>query len=400
MAGDANVVVGLPKANKTTFVLSALGSFYNGDKQFLGKDLAEDLPPIFIAGTDQPGHICQNFLQRTGLADASGRRSPHIIKLFTRERPIHLTPEGIDIMVQAAEEHPGLIFLLDSYSTLTRPLQLEENSPAFADPFLDFCEAVAPYGATPIIIHHAGKGGQGKSATFSSRGTTALPAAASQLVDVARLNADDDRDKRRIIKTEGRLAEPIKILATFNGDDGWTHHGDAEQVELAKQLVETEDKLNDRQFSALELMRDRWAKSFDISQADLDGLKEFKGTDRNNRRLILDQLARKGLATSREISTEKGRLKLFKPVEAEMSHLENTFGVSVRPDSSALPDSSFTTKRMSHINQLSHTSGTPQSTDLGDSTPNMGNPVVSAESSAMDIPDWLAAPHAPQALHW
>ena len=99
MAGDANVVVGLPKANKTTFVLSALGSFYNGDKQFLGKDLAEDLPPIFIAGTDQPGHICQNFLQRTGLADASGRRSPHIIKLFTRERPIHLTPEDIDIMV-------------------------------------------------------------------------------------------------------------------------------------------------------------------------------------------------------------------------------------------------------------------------------------------------------------
>ena len=119
----------------------------------------------------------------------AGRRSPHIIKMFTRERPIHLTPEGIDVMVQAAEEHPGVIFLLDSYSTLTRPLQLEENSPAFADPFIDFCEAVAPYGATPIFIHHAGKGGQGKSATFSSRGTTALPAAASQLVDVARLNA-------------------------------------------------------------------------------------------------------------------------------------------------------------------------------------------------------------------
>ena len=36
--------------------------------------------------------------------------------MFTRERPIHLTPEGIDVMVQAAEEHPGLIFLLDSYN--------------------------------------------------------------------------------------------------------------------------------------------------------------------------------------------------------------------------------------------------------------------------------------------
>lgn len=400
LAGDANLVVGLPKANKTTFVLSALGAIYNGDRQFLGKDLAEDLPPLFIAGTDQPGHIWQQFLQRSGLADAAGRRSPHIIKMFTRERPIHLTPEGIDVMVQAAEEHPGMIFFLDSYSTLTRPLQLEENSPSFADPFIDFCEAVAPYGATPIFIHHAGKGGQGKSATFSSRGTTALPAAASQLVDVARLNADDDRDKRRIIKTEGRLAEPIKILATFNGDDGWTHHGDAEQVELAKQLDEAEDKLNDRQFSALELMRDRWAQSLEISQADLDGLKEFKGTDRNNRRRILDQLTRKGLATSREISTDKGRLKLFKPVEAEMSHSETTSGVSIRPDSSALPDSSLTTKGMSHINQLNHSSGTPQSPDPGDSTPNTGNPVVSAESSAMDLPDWITAPQDPQVLPW
>ncbi len=315
LAGDANLVVGLPKANKTTFVLSALGAVYNGDRQFLGKDLAVDLPPIFIAGTDQPGHIWQQFLQRSGLADAAGRRSPHIIKMFTRERPIHLTPEGIDVMVQAAEEHPGLIFLLDSYSTLTRPLQLEENSPAFADPFIDFCEAVAPYGATPIFIHHAGKGGQGKSATFSSRGTTALPAAASQLVDVARLNADDDRDKRRIIKTEGRLAEPIKILATFNGDAGWAHHGDAEQVELAKRLDEAEDKLNDRQFAALELMRDRWAMGFEISQSDLDEIDEFKKVSRNNRIRTLHQLASRGLATSREQAMEKGRLILFKPIQ-------------------------------------------------------------------------------------
>ena len=75
LAGDANLVVGLPKANKTTFVLSALGAIYNDDRQFLGKELADDLPPIFIAGTDQPGHIWQQFLQRSGLADAAGRRS-------------------------------------------------------------------------------------------------------------------------------------------------------------------------------------------------------------------------------------------------------------------------------------------------------------------------------------
>ena len=165
------------------------------------------------------------------------------------------------------------------------------------------------------------------------------------------------------------MAEPIKILATFNGDAGWTHHGDAEQVELAQRLDEAEDKLNDRQFAALELMRDRWAHGFEISQADLDELKDFKVVDRNNRRRILDQLVRRELATSREMSTEKGRLKLFKPVKAEMSHSETPSGVSLRPDSSALPDSSTGNKGMSHINQLSHLSGTPQSPDQGDSSP-------------------------------
>ena len=97
---------------------------YKGEKTFLGRELATELPPIFIAGTDQPGHIWQQFLERSGLADETGRRTYHIVKMFTRERPIHLTPEGIDVMVKAAEEHPGLVFLLDSYSTLTRPLQL------------------------------------------------------------------------------------------------------------------------------------------------------------------------------------------------------------------------------------------------------------------------------------
>ena len=94
LAGDANLVVGLPKANKTTFVLGALGAIYRGEKSFLGRELATEPPPIFIAGTDQPGHIWQQFLERSGLADETGRRTYQIVKMFTRERPIHLTPEG------------------------------------------------------------------------------------------------------------------------------------------------------------------------------------------------------------------------------------------------------------------------------------------------------------------
>ena len=106
------------------------------------------------------------------------------------------------------------------------------------------------------------------------------------------------RDKRRIIKTEGRLAlSQSKILATFNGDAGWTHHGDAEQVEPAQRLDEAEDKLERPAVCCVGAGRViDWAQGFEISQADLDELREFKAVDRNNRRRILDQLVRRELA--------------------------------------------------------------------------------------------------------
>ena len=351
LAGDSNLIVGLPKANKTTYVLGALGASYRGASSFLGRAVTNDLPPLFIAGTDQPGHIWQHQLKQVGFVSSDGKRSPHILKLFTRERPIHLTPDGIERMAQAAEQNPGLVFLLDSYHALVRPLDIEENSPAIADPFLDFLEAVAPYNATTLLIHHANKGSNGRSATFSSRGNTALPAAASQTLDVSRLKPDDDSDHRRMIKTEGRLAEPIKLLATYRGDAGWEHHGNAEQVEQAERLQDVEDKLSDRQYAALSTMRERWEQQIEISQADLEHLKEFKGSDRNNRRRVLDQLVNRGLATSRQISTKEGRLKLFSPVEVGMSHLDSPPGVSVQTESSALPDSSLANKGIGEFDQ-------------------------------------------------
>ena len=371
LLGDSSLVVGLPKANKTTFVLAVLGAIYKGEREFLGRSLIGELPPLFIAGPDQPGKMWQQFLVRSGLADTNGKRCPSIVKLYTRERPIHLTPDGIEVMAQEAENHPGMVFLLDSYSTLTRPLQLEEISPAFADPFIDLCEAVAPFNATVICIHHAGKGSIGKSASFASRGSTALPAAASQCVVVAKLNPDDKNDKRRIISTEGRLSEDQKVLATYKGDDGWLMHGDAEQVELAKQLDDAEEKLNDRQFAALGFMRERWELKAEISQADLEDLKEFKGVDRNNRRRALDSLVRKKLAISREVSTDKGRLKLFQPIELDMSHSNDPISLCSQGDSSDLPDSTPLNTGMSHINQMSPLSSKGNSSDTGDSTPSL-----------------------------
>ena len=120
-------------------------------------------------------------------------------------------------------------------------------------------------------------------------------------------------------KAEGRLSEPLQILATFNGVDGWSHQGDAEQVAKAERLPE-EDKLNDRQYTVVEYLRERLGSGLETDQADLENLPELHGLDRNNRRRILDQLVRKGLATSRAVTTDKGRLKIFRPVDVGTAH--------------------------------------------------------------------------------
>ena len=108
LAEDSNLVVGLPKANKTTFVLAVLGAIARGHSEFLGHQLYDDLPPIFIAGVDQPGHIWQLMLQRAGFVSEEGKRHQSILKLYTRERPIHLTPDGIETMAEVASKHPGI----------------------------------------------------------------------------------------------------------------------------------------------------------------------------------------------------------------------------------------------------------------------------------------------------
>ena len=87
------------------------------------------------------------------------------------------------------------------------------------------------------------------------------------------------------------------------------------QVAKAERLQVEEDKLNDRQYTVLEYLRERWGSGLGTDQADLDNLPDLRGLDPNNRRRILDQLARKGLATSRTVATDKGRHKIFRPVD-------------------------------------------------------------------------------------
>ena len=223
-----------------------------------------------------------------------------------------------------------------------------------ADPFIDFLEAVAPFKATTICIHHSNRGGAGKSATFTSRGSTALPGAASQTLDVSRLKPDDINDNRRILFTEGRLAEPVKLLCQFNGDAGWSYCGDATAVVAAEQQEGEIQKLSDRQFAAWSVVLERWEKGFETSQGDLIDLKEFKGAERRTRLRTLDQLKAKRLVSKRQVTTVNSKVMVFRPTG--LGHSEDQSGVSPEP---ASPDPSVPTTEKGHKSQKIHSYETP-----------------------------------------
>jgi hypothetical protein len=317
MASCFNLLTGLPKTGKTSLVLAMLAAWSRGEPSFLGMDLIGPCPPVLIVGTDQPESDWARMLWDVGLLDG-GELPSLIVGLFHKGRPIHLDHEGIERISSYAIEHQRLLILLDSVSACTSSLGLKENDAEFVDPFNDLMEAISPYGTTFLAIHHSSKGRQGESATLASRGSTALPAAASQVIALAQLASPPagPPDRRIVLKTEGRGGLPVQLLIERT-EAGWITHGSAEAAARAQVLLEAEEKLNDRQTEALQLVRERWSNGQQRTDAaTLARELRMGGDSRRKAQATLDSLARRGLLTHAMQSSLQGQVKQFWPVEA------------------------------------------------------------------------------------
>lgn len=321
MADCLNLITALPKAGKTSLLLEMIGAWSRGEPSFLGLPLIGPCPPVLIVGTDQPQSDWGRMLRQAGLLGDRNEILPPIVGLFHKGRPLHLDFEGIERIGGYASTYPGLLVLLDSISACTSALGLDENSTEIVEPINDLMEAVSPQHATVAAIHHSSKGRQGENATLASRGSTALPAAASQVISLARMAspATGAQDRRLVLKTEGRGGLPQQLLIERT-EDGWISHGSAETVAMAQHLKEVEKKLSDRQADALDLVRERWDNGQQRTDASgLAGPMGLDGDAERKARSTLDQLARKGLLLSTVEAGLQGRRKVFWPVATESS---------------------------------------------------------------------------------
>jgi hypothetical protein len=305
LAGCPNMLIGGTKTGKTTLVASWIATWTRGAREFLGRELVGACPPVALCWVDQPERDSARMLAAAGLLKPDGSLAPPITALWTSGRPLHLDPEGVEALANWGEKHPGGLLILDSYAAATRTLALEEASGEFAAPFIELAEALEPFGITLVLIHHASKGRAGEGPAMASRGSTALPAAASQIVAISRVSPSNPADRRLLLQAEGRGGPAVHMLIEREGD-AWTCHGSGDEVMAAQRRDQARERLTERQQAALELVERRWRDGAgETTAADLIG--DAAGCDLEGpnaarmARGVLSALARKGLVQIRRV---------------------------------------------------------------------------------------------------
>ena len=295
MSGTFNLLVAPPKVGKSALMVGMVSAWFHGEESYLGQPLHGVCPKVFIIGTDQPESDWHTLFKREGLIDRDGNMAGPIEMLWHTGAPLHLTEEGIAHLGEIAAVNPGALFLLDSYHACCAPLALEEAASSFDGPARKLAEALAPHKATLAMIHHTNKSVSGGNATNASRGSNALPAAASLTILMnwfkQPAEGQTQSDHRVVLKTQGR-AKGTTLLIELQ-DDGWIHHGDGESVLAAEAMQEAADELQGRQADVFDYIKERWMLGeFTVAGTEISARFNLEA---NKTSRCLRALVRKGL---------------------------------------------------------------------------------------------------------
>ena len=314
-------IVASPKVGKSTLVSAFLGQLSSGSTEYLGKAINGEKRNIYIVGSDQPLNDWIKILIPVGLAERT--KSGKVIlkeplkRLWHQGKPLHLTEESIELLYGIAKQDPNSIFVLDAFATLISGLGLDENHAASVEPIRMLCEALAPTKATPILLHHASGSNAGQRAVKASRGTTALPALASQILELDWLVPEDKHDNRVTISSAGRNSTPIDMVIEQVDKAVWVNLGSKSDIAENLRLEKVRENLSERQELVLTFVEDRDKKNegmFTRSQDLVEAFNDEFGGSLVKALASLNQLESKKLIYSKPKNFEgKGLVKIFYP---------------------------------------------------------------------------------------
>ncbi len=318
---NLTLIVSMPKVGKSSLVGAFLGQLSSGSTEYLGKEIKGEKRNIYIVGSDQPLNDWVKILIPAGLAErtASGKvilKEP-LKRLWHKGKPLHLTEESIELLYGIAKEDPNSIFVFDAFASLISGLGLDENHAASVEPIRMLTEALAPTKATPILLHHASGGNAGERAVKASRGTKALPAEASQILELDWLIPEDKHDNRVTISSAGRNSTPVDMVIEQVDRAVWVNLGSKSEFAENLRLEKVREKLSERQELVLTFVEDRDKKNkgmFTTSQDLVEAFNEEFGGSKVKALASLNQLENKKLIYSKPKNFDgKGLVKIFYP---------------------------------------------------------------------------------------
>lgn len=291
MQNRMNLLVAQPKVGKTALLLEMISKWYQHDEEFLGRGFNGECPSVIVVGTDQGEADWASMLRSVDLVGDDGTILDPIKRIWTAADPLFFNEKGFKTLEDELEKHDTCMVLVDSYHACVSPLGHEDSGSTYANALAALLVSTSKHQATCCVIHHANKG-TGFDVVSSSRGTTALTAIPSQLIHMAFMRSEDQRDRRITLKTQGRAGNPVNLLIERQGH-GWVSYGDGAAVEAAEQREELCSELSGRQADLYDYIQMRWdAGRFVVAATEL-GTELNLTSNKVNRYLL--QLVRKGL---------------------------------------------------------------------------------------------------------
>ena len=318
--GNVSLVVALPKVGKSSLIGAFLGAMSRGNSEYLEKQITSKAKPVYVLGTDQPMADWAEILIPVGLMKRTAEDEVELVhplkRLWTMERPITLTEESIEQIHNLAVEDPNAIFVLDAFASLISGLGLDENHVDAVEPIRMLCEALAGTGATIVLLHHASGTNSNERAVKASRGTKALPALASNIINLSWLLPDDKTDNRIAVTTQGRSSKPVDMVIEQTDRAVWENHGSSADIKEELKLEKVESKLSDRQSLVLthvnEWCKYPWPTIAKVANRELPD--EFGANGAVKALATLNQLHKKGLIKKNTFATmEAGNISAFYP---------------------------------------------------------------------------------------
>ncbi len=313
--GVLNLLVGTGKVGKTYLMLGLLEALSRCEITYLGLPITGPCPPVLLVGTDMSAADWRTMLLEAELMrkqpDGSELLHEAITEMYDSGQAISLNQAGISAIAAWCACNPGGLVILDSAASLTRNLGLSENARGFARPFDDLMKAVTPHGATVILFHHTTKEEKGFDPARACRGTSALPATASQLVGLFHYPTPKGStpDRRIVLSSTGRGGAPLKLVIEQDDATSWLSHGRLVDVLAVEKERTVRLNLNDRQYLAYTILEERHRTTLQMqSAAEIKPYLPATFVDPDGRflRRAFEQLEAKGLVEILRVTTLAG----------------------------------------------------------------------------------------------